>query len=42
MSALYRSANRYFVVAKGSPELIHTYSEAKIKRFDSFIKEMSL
>jgi hypothetical protein len=42
MSTLYRSANRYFVVAKGSPEMIHTYTDAKIKSFEGFIKELSL
>lgn len=44
MSVLYRlhRTNRYFVVAKGSPEMIHSYSQTKIKGFDGFIKELSL
>jgi magnesium-transporting ATPase (P-type) len=42
MSVLYRQNNRYFVVGKGSPEMIHTYSQTKVKAFDAFIKKLSL
>jgi magnesium-transporting ATPase (P-type) len=42
MSVLYRQGSRYFVVGKGSPEMIHLYSQTKVKGFDSFIKKLSL
>ncbi len=42
MSVLYRMGSRHFVVGKGSPEMIHNYSQIKVKGFDSFIKKLSL
>lgn len=44
MSVLYRhtESNRYFVVAKGNPEMIHKYSQEKVKDYEAFIKKMSL
>jgi magnesium-transporting ATPase (P-type) len=44
MSVLFRHRQngRYYVVAKGNPEMIHNFSQSKVKNFDAFIKKMSL
>lgn len=44
MSVLYRhkESGKYFIASKGSPEMIHKYSQVKVKDYDKFIKKMSL
>jgi magnesium-transporting ATPase (P-type) len=44
MSVLFRhrQSKRCFIVAKGSPEMIHAYSSTKVKDYDAFIKKLSL
>lgn len=37
-----RKTNKLYVLAKGAPELIHSYSTVKFTSFKNKIKELSL
>ena len=43
MSVLLRDAQskKYFVLAKGSPEMVHDFSLRKVQGFDDFVKRLS-
>lgn len=42
MSVLVHHQNKYYVYAKGSPEMIHKVSLLKNSKFDILIKDLSL